>query len=137
MLQQLSFMTMVATLLRQLRRLLQIKMITTNAPFVLQFAAQPKNITNNSENIVYLAPPAYHQKIQQLHRKQKNNQPRKSFIHSGSEIEFTRFPLLKSSMEKLRIQSNIFWEYLFRSFKSLDLYKDTVVIHQLIYPFCI
>ena len=41
--------TMVPTFLRHLRRSLQIKKIITNAPCVLQFAAQPEHIINNSE----------------------------------------------------------------------------------------
>ena len=42
--------TMVPTLLRQLRKSLQIKKIITSVPCVLSFAVQPKHVINNSKN---------------------------------------------------------------------------------------
>ena len=81
--------TMVPTLLRQLRRSFQIKKIITNAPCVLQFAAQPKHIFNNSEKS-YWDTSGVSEKLQKLHRKRSNNQPVMRFTHSVSEIRIYR-----------------------------------------------
>lgn len=47
-------MNMVSKSLRQLRRSLQIKSIITNAPCVLEFAAQPKILSIPVKKIGYL-----------------------------------------------------------------------------------
>ena len=79
-------MTMVPTLLRQLRRWLQIKKIITNAPCALQFAAQPSLSSVTVKRLLTGAPPAIKKTPQKSHRKRNNNWPMMSFIHSGSEI---------------------------------------------------
>ena len=87
-------MTMTPTLLRHIRRSLQIMKILRNTFRLLQFAEQPKYIKmnifiNNSEKrlVSYLLirkTPAELKKLQKLHRKRNNNMV--SFIHNGSEI---------------------------------------------------
>ena len=89
--QPLSFvMTVMPTLLRQFRRSLQIKKIITNALRVLQFAEQPKYISQKQgEKVGYLltrTPPAQLKMLQKLHRKRSNNWTMVSFIHNGSKI---------------------------------------------------
>ena len=78
-------MIMVPMLLRQFRRLLQIRKIITNAPCVLQFAEQP-SINNSEKRLVTRTPPTQLKKLQKLHRKKSNNWHMVSFIHNESEI---------------------------------------------------
>ena len=80
--------SMVTTLLRQLRRFLRMKKIITNPPCVLQFASQAKNIINNIKKgwLLRHLRRTNKKKLQNLHRKRSNDWPMMSFIHSGNKI---------------------------------------------------
>ena len=83
------------TLLRQLRKSLQMKKIIANAPSALYFA-QPQHIINNNKKGYLLGHPRCSKKLQKsfeiLDRKRNNNWPMMSFIHSfiHSEIRIQR-----------------------------------------------
>ena len=80
-------MPMVPMLLRQFRRLLQIKQIIASALHVLQFAEQLKSITVKKGSLLtYQGTSGVAKKLQKLHRKRTNNWTIVSSIHNGSEI---------------------------------------------------
>ena len=85
--------TMVQTLLRQLRRALQIKKIMANAPFacysLLYISKAYHQLT--AKKAGYCGTSYLSKKTpQKLHRKRGNNWPVMGFIHSASEIRIYR-----------------------------------------------
>ena len=120
--------TMVSTLLRQLGGSLQIKTIIINASFVLQFAAEPKHIINNSKKrLVTGIRLAYWKKmkLQKFQRKKSNKWAVMSFIHSASEIRIYKVSTgiklngvqlsLHFKNRKHKIQNNIFGNIFFEA----------------------
>ena len=96
----------VPTLLRQLRRSLQIKKIT-NATCVLEFTTQPKQIISISKK-GWLLPLAYRKKkLQKLHRKRSNNWPVTSFIKNEREIRIYSVSSA-NKLEKVQLASLCF-----------------------------
>ena len=97
-------------LLRQFRRLLEIKKIIANGRvFLLDSLLNNQNtLTNNSEKkLVTRIPPAQLKKLQKLHIKRSNNLPMVSFVHNGSGITTWMGYSFKQN-QKHKIQSNIF-----------------------------
>ena len=103
-------MTMVPTLLRQLRRLLQMKKIITNVLCVLQYAEQSKYINQQKRKKVgYLlirTPLAQLKMLQKLHRKRSNDCSMVSFTHNGTEITAWMGCSLKTKNAKFKAKQH-------------------------------